>query len=164
MLVLLIVLLGEHALLLAGKLALSISANLAGLVESTLALSVDGLHGEGVLLRLLRLSLALGDLRSNRLGSLLSRKLRDGRLLRSGWLLGLNRRLSGGCDGLAGLCRRRRLVFVQRLGRLTTRESDMSASISTAILTWARDQTTHCQSSNCQTAYQDPTMKRSHQA
>lgn len=112
-LVLLVVLLGEHALLLARDLALVESTDLARLaVESTLALSVDGLDREGVLLLLLRL---LRDLRSNRL-----LHLRRGRLL-SGWLLSLDRGLSNRGDGLSSLGGRRSLVFVQRLGGLARR-------------------------------------------
>lgn len=116
-LVLLVVLLREHALLLAGKLALSVSANLAGLIESSLALSIDVLNGEGVLL--LGLRLGLGDLGRSGLSGLLGRRLRDSRLLRSGGLLSLNGRLSSGCNRLSGFCGRGSLVFIQGLGRLT---------------------------------------------
>jgi hypothetical protein len=116
-LVLLVVLLGEHALLLAGDLALVESTDLARLaVESTLALSVDGLHGEGVLLLLLLLGLLLlSDLRRDRL-----LHLRRDRLL-SDRLLSLNRGLGDRGDGLSSLGRRRSLVLIQRLSGLARR-------------------------------------------
>lgn len=119
MLGLLIVLLREHALLLASKLVLSESSQLVGLVESGLALAIDGLDREGGLL----LWLGLRRLGGNRVAGRNLGLLRCHRLLGSDGKL---RSLSGslgnrsGCSRrLSSLYLRRSLVFIQRLGRLS---------------------------------------------
>jgi hypothetical protein len=111
-LVLLVVLLGEHPLLLTGKLVLSETAQLVGLVEATLALAVDGLNGESGLL-------GLRHLRCDGLN--LNRLLRGNRLLRrDGRLRSLNRR-SRSRGGLSSFDLGRNLVFIQRFGGLAVR-------------------------------------------
>lgn len=80
-LVLLVVLLRQHCLLLSGKLVLRETAQLVGLVEATLGLTVYGLNGESGLL-------GLRNLRCD--GLHLNRLLRGNRLLSDGRLRGLD--------------------------------------------------------------------------
>lgn len=114
-LVLLVILLGEHSLLLTSKLVLCETAQLVGLIESSLTLAVDGLNREGGLL------LGLRHLRGNGLN--LDRLLRYGRLLRSDRELRcLDGRLGhrgGGGSRLSSFDLGRDLVFIQRLGGLS---------------------------------------------
>lgn len=114
----LIVLLREHSLLLTRKLALSESSQLVGLVESGLALTIDGLNREGALSRLLCLRDLLGDWLTRELGGGLL--LHGSNSLRGlGLLSGLNSRLRYGSRGLSDFGSRRGFVLIQRLGSLS---------------------------------------------